>query len=97
MKDIVQWENRQNASEMHARGLKVFSKWAPSEHATFKEFVGRVDETGGSAVIETDDITTIARDMAIFGAFFDMNVYPVLEIQDIAGTGGDAIDFRASA
>jgi hypothetical protein len=97
MKYIVQWETRQNASEeMQARGLQVFSKWAPSENATFHQFLGRVDGRGGFAVVETDDINTIARDMAIFGAFFDMSVYPCLEIQDTARLGGDALEFRAS-
>ena len=97
MKYVVQWETRENESEeLQARGLQVFSKWQPSEKATFHQFVGRVDNGGGFAVIETDDITTIARDMAIFSAFFKMNVYPVLEIQDIAGIGGDALEFRAS-
>lgn len=97
MKYVVAWETRQNASEeTQARGLQVFSKWTPSENATFKEFVGRVDGRGGFAVVETDDISTIARDMSIFGAFFEMSVYPVLEITDTARIGGDALEFRAS-
>lgn len=97
MKYVVAWETRQNASEeTQARGLQVFSKWTPSENATFKEFVGRVDGRGGFAVVETDDINTIARDMSIFGAFFEMSVYPVLEITDTARIGGDALEFRAS-
>lgn len=97
MKYVVQWETRENASEeMQARGLQVFSKWQPSENAQFQQFVGRVDGRGGFAVVETDDITTIARDMSIFGAFFNMSVYPVLEIQDTARIGGDALEFRAS-
>jgi hypothetical protein len=97
MKYVVQWEPRQNASEeVQARSLQVFSKWTPSPNATFREFVGRVDGRGGFAVIDTDDVTTIARDMAIFGAFFDMSVYPVLEIQESAKIGGDAVEFRGS-
>jgi Protein of unknown function (DUF3303) len=98
MKYVVQWETRQNAGEeLQARGLQVFSKWSPSPDATFREFVGRVDGRGGFAVVETDDVTTIARDMSIFGAFFDMSVYPVLEIQETARIGGEAVDFRGSA
>lgn len=98
MKYVVQWEPRENASEeMQARGLQVFSKWTPSENATFHQFLGRVDAQGGFAVVETDDITTIARDMSIFGAFFKMTVFPVLEIQETARIGGDALEFRASA
>ena len=97
MKYLVSWETRQSASEENqARGLQVFSKWSPAPEATFKEFLGRVDGRGGFAVVEADDPAVIARDMAIFGAFFDMSVYPVMEIMDIAGIGAEAVEFRAS-
>lgn len=97
MKYVVQWETRETAGEeTQSRGLQVFSKWQPSEKAQFHQFLGRVDGRGGFAVVETDDITTIANDMAIFGAFFNMSVFPCLEIQDIARIGGDALEFRAS-
>lgn len=97
MKYVVQWETRETASEeTQARGLQVFSKWQPSEKAEFQQFLGRVDGRGGFAVVETDDVETIARDMSIFSAFFNMSVYPVLEIQDTARIGGDALEFRSS-
>jgi hypothetical protein len=35
--------------------------------------------------------------MAVFGAFFDMSVYPVLDVQQTAQIVGDAIQFRQSA
>ena len=97
MKYVVSWETRQNATEeMVARGLQVFSKWTPSPQSTFHEFVGRVDGRGGFAVVETDDPELVARDMSIFGAWFDMSVYPVLEIADTARIAGDAVEFRNS-
>jgi hypothetical protein len=97
MKYVVSWETRQTASEeLQGRGLQVFSKWAPSEGTTFHQFLGRVDGRGGYAVVETDDPALIARDMAIFGAFFDMSVHPVMEITDIAMIGAEAVEFRAS-
>jgi hypothetical protein len=34
----------------------------------------RIDSSGGFAVVETDAPALIARDVAIFSAFFDMNV-----------------------
>jgi hypothetical protein len=43
-----------------------------------------VDGRGGFAVVEADDPTLIARDMAIFSAYFEMSVYPVLNVQEIA-------------
>jgi hypothetical protein len=83
MKYVVTWENRSNATEeTAARSLQVFSKWTPQEGSTFKEFLARVDGRGGFAVVETDDPTLVLRDTALFGAFFDFSVYPVLEIAD---------------
>jgi hypothetical protein len=95
MKYAVAWEARADASEdMQARSLQVFSKWAPSEGTNFLQFVGRVDGRGGFAIVETADVTLIARDMAIFSAFFDMSVYPVLDIQESARIGAEAVEFR---
>lgn len=98
MKYVIAWEGRENTSEeLLARGLQVFSKWSPAEGANFLQFVGRVDGRGGFAVVETDDVTLIARDMAIFTAFFDMSVYPVLDIEENARISGEAVEFRNSA
>ena len=97
MKYVVAWEARVASEEIQARSLQVFSKWAPSEGTTFVQFVGRVDGGGGFAVVETDDITLVARDMAIFSAFFEMSVYPVLDIQESAQVGAAAVEFRNSA
>jgi hypothetical protein len=98
MKYVVSWETRATASEEdQARSLQVFGKWSPAEGTNFVQFVGRVDGRGGFAVVETDDVTLIARDMAVFGAFFDMSVYPVLDVQQTAQIVGDAIQFRQSA
>jgi len=97
MKYVVSWQTRQTSSEeLQARGLQVFSKWAPSAGTTFHQFLGRVDGRGGYAVVETDDPALVAKDMAIFGAFFDMSVEPVMEIADIAMIGAEAVEFRAA-
>lgn len=94
---VVQWTPRGNADEaMQKRGLQVFSQWVPSENATFHHFLGRVDNRGGFAVVETEDPTTIARDTGIFGAFFDFEVYPCLDIAETAAIGGAAVEFRES-
>ena len=56
-----------------------------------------MDGRGGFAVVETDDATLLARDTAIFGAFLDMTVYPVLDIQESARIAGEAVEFRRAA
>jgi Protein of unknown function (DUF3303) len=96
MKYVVTWEGRANNSEeLQARSLQVFSNWSPAPGNNFLQFVGRVDGRGGFAVVETDDVTLVARDMAIFGTFFEMSVYPVLDIQESTGIAAGAVEFRS--
>jgi hypothetical protein len=97
MKYVVSWQPKSTESEeVQARSLQVFSKWSPTEGTTYLQFLGRIDGTGGFAVVETDDPALVARDVSIFSAFFDFNVYPVLEIQEAARIGAGAIEFRQS-
>jgi len=97
MKYVISWTARPNVTEeSEARSLQVFSKWAPSESVTFEQFLGRVDAQGGYAVVTTDDPQAIARDMAIFGTWFEMSVVPVLEIGDLTAQAADAVEFIAS-
>ncbi len=97
MKYVVSWELRPAVTEeASARSLEVFSKWSPSEAAEFKEFLGRVDGPGGFAVVETDDASLIAKDVAPFTAWFDFSVHPVLEIADAAAIGMQAVEFLGS-
>lgn len=97
MKYVITWEPRPNATEeSQARSLQVFGQWAPSDGATFKEFLGRVDNQGGFAVVETDDPALIAKDVAPFGVWFAFTVYPVLEIGDSAAIDAEALAFLAS-
>lgn len=97
MKYVVTWESRPAVTEeASARSLQVFSKWSPSEGANFIEFLGRVDNRGGFAVVETDDVSLIAKDVAPFSAWFDFSVHPVLEIADTAGIAMEAVSFLNS-
>ena len=97
MKYVITWTPRDNITEESAaRSLQVFGKWAPSEGAVFKEFLGRVDGQGGFAVVETDDPKLIAKDAASFTPWFDFSVHPVLEIADTAMIDAGALEFIAS-
>jgi len=98
MKYVVSWQPRPNMTEeMQARSLQVFEKWSPAEGTNFLQFLGRIDGPGGFAVVETDDPALLARDTAIFSNFFDMIVYPVLDVQEAARIGGEALEFIRSA
>ena len=97
MKYVISWVAKPNMGEAEAaRSLQVFSKWAPSERVTFEQFLGRADAKGGFAVVTTDDINAVVRDMAIFGTWFDMEVVPVVEVGDLATISGEAVEFISS-
>jgi len=97
MKYVISWTTRATGSEeLQARSLQVFSSWSPAEGANFLQFLSRIDGRGGYAVVETEDPTLIAKDMSTFGPFFEFHVHPVLEIQEGAQLGMQAIDFRNS-
>jgi hypothetical protein len=97
MKYVITWTPRDNTTEESiARSLQVFGKWTPSDGATFREFVGRVDGQGGFAVVETDDPRLIARDAATFSSWFDFSVHPVLEIADSAMIDAEVVEHLAS-
>jgi hypothetical protein len=98
VKYVIAWENRANGLEdAQGRSLQVFSNWSPSEGSNFLQFVGRVDGRGGFALVETDDVATIARDTAIFGPFFDFTVYPVMDVQETSRIATEAVQFRGPA
>lgn len=98
MKYVLTWELRPNYSEdQDERSLEVFARWSPAESTNFLEFVARVDGRGGFAVIEADDVASIARDVAIFNAFFEFNVCPVMDVRESANIAGEAIQFRRGA
>lgn len=98
MKYVISWRDRDAAtSESDAKRLMaVFGKWAPSEGATFHQFVGRLDNDGGFAVVETDNATDILRDVAKFGPWLKYEVTPVVDIQEVATANSEAIAFRDS-
>jgi hypothetical protein len=97
MKYVISWELRPAVTEEDAaRSLQVFSKWSPSEQSVFKEFLARVDGRGGFAVVETDDMAIIAKDIAPFTVWFDFTLHPVLEIAESTAINMQAVDFLAS-
>jgi Domain of unknown function (DUF3303) len=97
MKYLISWETRPGTSEEAAkRSLAVFGKWAPSHPEHFLQFLGRVDGNGGFAVVDTDDVSEIARDTTPFTSWFEFHVYPCLDIADSAAIDIEAVAFLDS-
>src|SRR4029450_11335783 len=98
MKYVITWEPGPNSSEeTQARSLQVFGKWSPAEGSNFLQFLDRIDGRGGFAVVETEEPPLIAPDTAIFSAFLEFSVYPVLDSEEGTRILNEAVEFRRNA
>jgi uncharacterized protein DUF3303 len=96
---LVSWTSRPGgaASENEAaaaRVLEVFSKWTPPSDQTFHQFLGRLDGTGGFAVVETDNPDSLGDAPAKFGPYLDFEIIPVNDITSTTRLLSDGVQFR---
>jgi hypothetical protein len=101
MKYVVTWTTRPGGSAAEneageARVLEVFGKWSPASDLTFHQFVVRADGQGGFAVVETDNLASLALGNFKFSSYLDFTVYPVLDVQDGIGLLAEAVEWRKS-
>lgn len=101
MKFVVTWRLRSGSSAVDneaaaARVLEVFGKWTPPADETFHQFLGRLDGTGGLAVVETDNPDSLGEAPAKFGAYMDFEIIPVNDITDNVRLIAEGIEFRKS-
>ena len=47
-------------------------------------------------MVDTDGPSAVLRDAAIFGAWFDFEVCPVVDIVELVRVAGEAVEFRKS-
>lgn len=102
MKFIVQWNSRfgddpEDNIEAGESLLQAFAGWSPPESVTISEFVSRVDGRGGLLVAETDDLAAIDRMVAQYVAWFDWDVFPVLDVADGAAQFGEGLAWAKQA
>lgn len=100
MKYVVTWWERPGGShkdyeEAQKRVLSVFQKWEMPSSLKFQQFLVRVGEFGGYAVIETDNLADIHKLTSAF-AVFKFRVEPVLEVMDAVAVEAAAISWRDS-
>ena len=74
MKYMLTWWERPGDSyaeheAAQKRILEIFQKWEIPESLTFHQFLVRVGEFGGYAVVETDDLAEIEKAIATYAAF----------------------------
>ena len=100
MKYVVSWTYHWNgsAAENEAgieRALQVFAKWTPPAGSTF-QFVGKLDGTGGFAVVETNNPMDLADAPSKFGHFAEYRIDPVADITEAAQAFQQGVAFRKS-
>ncbi len=78
------------------RNLDTFAKWQVPAGQNFLQFLGRVDNQGGYAVVETDDPASLADGPAKSGTWFEFEVIPVVDITDGVAQLAAAVEFRES-
>lgn len=98
MKYVVTWRERPtgSAAEYEAaqkRILEVFSVWEMPASLAIQQFVVRVGEFGGYAVLETDEPADLHY-LATAFAVFSFTVEPVMDVMDAVAAESRAIDWR---
>src|SRR5215210_2156980 len=82
---LTWWERPGDSYAEHEaaqrRILGIFEKWEIPESLTFHQFLVRVGEFGGYAVVETDDLAEIEKVIATY-AMFQFRLEPVLDVAD---------------
>jgi len=100
MKYVMTWWERPGGSAAdyeaaQKRILDIFQRWEIPETITFHQFLVRVGEFGGYAVLETDDLAEIEKATTIYAAF-QFRVEPVLDVEEAAAAEAEGIAWRES-
>jgi Protein of unknown function (DUF3303) len=98
MKYVLTWWERPGGSAAdhevaQKRILDIFQKWEIPETLTFHQFLVRVGEFGGYAVLETDDLAEVEKAIAIYAAF-QFRLEPVLDVEEAVAAQAEGIAWR---
>jgi muconolactone delta-isomerase len=101
LKYVLTWWERPGGSyadyeAAQKRVLAVFQKWQMPESLKFHQFLVRVGEFGGYAVLETDNAADVHKVTTTF-AVFQFRLEPVLDVMDAVAAESAAISWRDSA
>ena len=97
-KYVLRWEERPGAgpAEYEAaqtRILDVFRKWDTPAGVTFHQFVVRVGDWGGYAVLEADNLADIHLISTALAAF-TFRLEPVIDVMDAVAVELQAMEWR---
>jgi hypothetical protein len=97
---VLTWWERPGGSYVdyesaQQRVLSIFQKWEMPESLQIHQFLVRVGEFGGYAVLETDNVADVHKLTTTF-AVFKCRLEPVLDVMDAVAIESDAIAWRNS-
>jgi hypothetical protein len=98
MKYVLTWWERPGGSHAdyeaaQSRVLSVFQRWEMPKSLNIQQFLVRIGEFGGYAVIETNQPGDIHKLSSAF-AVFQFRLEPVLEVMDAVAIEAEAIAWR---
>ena len=100
MKYVLSWWERPGGSyadyeAAQKRVLNVFQDWEMPESLDIHQFVVRVGEFGGYAVLETDNVADVQKLTTTF-AVFQFRLEPVMDVMDAVAAEAEGIAWRDS-
>ena len=100
MKYVLSWWERPGGSyadyeAAQKRVLNVFQNWEMPESLDIHQFVVRVGEFGGYAVLETDNVADVQKLTTTF-AVFQFRLEPVMDVMDAVAAEAEGIAWRDS-
>lgn len=98
MKYVMVWRERawgsvEDAEAAQERVLEMMQHWSPPETISIHQFLVRVGEFGGFAVVETEDLEALHKMTSTF-AVFDFVVHPVIDVRPALAAEGAAVAWR---
>jgi hypothetical protein len=98
VKYMLSWHERVAGSALEyeaaqKRILQLFQQWAMPESLKFEQFLVRVGDFGGYAIVQTNDVGALHKMTSAF-AGFQFKIETVLEVMDAVALEVEAIQFR---
>ena len=101
MKYVMTWRRkRHGTSAAHAaaeaRVLALMQDWRKPDAVLIHQFVLRAGDSGGYAVVETDDLASLHAAVEVFSGF-NFHIDPVVDIDVALAARGVAMEWRDAA
>lgn len=92
----VTWKFVNITEDSERRHFDVFNQWQPPAELEFKAFYNFADNSGGVAIVEFDDPTTLARTTAPWMPWLRFAATPIVPVPETIAIRGEAVAFRES-